>query len=588
MAQPPAKRMKLAVPVGPPAAAAAGEAASPRSRRLRQTLLVVLFMVRVSVRSTVPASVSQIGGMLQRYVDHAFRKCHDMISRKLDTLHSKQDALQGQVYGLHNEMRQLARTIRHAGDDQHSGLEGNLKHAAANIGSNTNTHLCFLNDLKPPIYTGKNITDKNNAPIKVAIFEGDEMITSGPLSKVKVEILVLRGDLSNDGRDDWTEEEFDRLKVPGREGQDQMLGTARLRKGVAELRDVRFREGSCRRKLIMGARVCKSEKTTVRVREALTKPVTVLDRRNKPNEKRHLPRLDDEVYRLEEIAKNGAYHNRLLEKGISTVQDLLKAFNKDPDELRKILNMKQNSWSKMINHARKCFLEDKQELKRYQSVVGNVAFFFNCVHNLVGAAFPHDYVDSKGFNPFQKALVDKWLGRAYKELEGIEPNYVMKGNIPEPISPGNGATGNWPHNVNNPVTEPMFPTPNYGPMIASHDLDVQITQDYQGQKSQPHGQQQILSTSTGYDWQQNAQGTMDSPGLLYQVDIASISEFDIVTMLQDPAGPSTSAHLPQPHELGPAVTPAWTMAAPAQPSFANQEPGPSCPAFPGSGQGNDC
>jgi hypothetical protein len=40
---PPAKRMKLAVPVR----VGGDEAASPRSRRLRQILLVVLFMVRV-------------------------------------------------------------------------------------------------------------------------------------------------------------------------------------------------------------------------------------------------------------------------------------------------------------------------------------------------------------------------------------------------------------------------------------------------------------------------------------------------------------------------------------------------------------
>ena len=43
--QPPAKRMKLA-PVVPTAAGGGGQVASPRWRRLRQTLLVVLFLVR--------------------------------------------------------------------------------------------------------------------------------------------------------------------------------------------------------------------------------------------------------------------------------------------------------------------------------------------------------------------------------------------------------------------------------------------------------------------------------------------------------------------------------------------------------------
>jgi hypothetical protein len=43
--QPPAKRMRLAVPVRVGVGGGAG-ALSPRSRKLRQTLLVVLFLVR--------------------------------------------------------------------------------------------------------------------------------------------------------------------------------------------------------------------------------------------------------------------------------------------------------------------------------------------------------------------------------------------------------------------------------------------------------------------------------------------------------------------------------------------------------------
>lgn len=51
------------------------------------------------------------------------------------------------------------------------------------------------------------------------------------------------------------------------------------------------------------------------------------------NEKSKSPRLDDDVYRIETIARDGVYHKRLQEANIHTVQDFLKALNKDPDEL---------------------------------------------------------------------------------------------------------------------------------------------------------------------------------------------------------------------------------------------------------------
>ena len=54
------------------------------------------------------------------------------------------------------------------------------------------------------------------------------------------------------------------------------------------------------------------------------------------NEKRHLPKLDDPVHRLKEIAKDGIYCKRLEKEKILTVQDFLKALNKDPENLAKV------------------------------------------------------------------------------------------------------------------------------------------------------------------------------------------------------------------------------------------------------------
>lgn len=78
------------------------------------------------------------------------------------------------------------------------------------------------------------------------------------------------------------------------------------------------------------------------------------------NEKRYPPKPNDEVYRLEEIANDGTYHRRLKNAKIYTVEDFLKALNKDADDLRvrvKILGLELlsfytcNIFTAMLNIA---------------------------------------------------------------------------------------------------------------------------------------------------------------------------------------------------------------------------------------------
>ncbi|CAN6356460.1 unnamed protein product [Urochloa humidicola] len=569
--QPPAKRMKVDVPVGV-GGGGGGGAASPTSRRLRQTLLVVLFLVRASARTTVTASISQIGGMLQRYVDRAFHKYHGMISSKLDSF-------QGQLEGLRNEVTQISRlrSTRHA--DQQTRLEANHEHVPAND-SNTNTRLCFMNGLRQRVYTDKDITDDNNAAIKVAVFEGDKMITTGPLSKAKIEILVLRGNFYDKCRDNWTQEEFDKHIMQDKNEKALVLGTAWLNNGEVELKKIRFKEGSNREKFIVGARVSKSKYIQGRIREAIMEPVTVMVGRNEQNEKSYPPRLYDYVYRLEEIARDGAYHKRLQEANICTVEEFLKALNKDSDELCNILQMKKKgkSWLKMTGHARTRILEDRRELKPYQAEDGNVVLFFNCVHDLVGASFCGNYIAFENFDVSQKALVNKLKEQAYNILEFIPSDYVTKGNAPEQISPGGAgpsvvpgqpnsfaenleasqahhgtvASRNWSPSGISVARQPIHPYANYGPI----NTGPLSTYDCLGQRIPPHIQQQISLPPIGPEWQENPQG----------VESHDLSELVSMDMLQGTSGASTSAQpnfgshsLPQPYQMAAATTPAWTM-----------------------------
>lgn len=52
--------------------------------------------------------------------------------------------------------------------------------------------------------------------------------------------------------------------------------------------------------------------------------------------KHHPPKLEDDVWRLEKIGKDGAFHKKLLEVGIKTVQDFLKLSVIDVSKLRKV------------------------------------------------------------------------------------------------------------------------------------------------------------------------------------------------------------------------------------------------------------
>ncbi|RCV18866.1 hypothetical protein SETIT_3G337700v2 [Setaria italica] len=578
--QPPAKRMRLEVPVRD-GVGGGGGVLSPRSLTLRQILLVVLFLVRASARVTVTASVSQIGVTL----DRTLRKYVEVFSSKLDSfqrqvdgklkafqgqVESKLETFHGQIEGLHQEVRQLARLHSNHHPERHTRLEPNQEHAASS-GSNTNIHLRFRNKWKAPIYTDKDITDENKVVIKVEVFEGDKMITTGPLSKAKIEILVLHGSFYKKFHDNWTEEEFDKHTVQGRDGQMLVLGTVQLTNGEVELSQIHFKEGSCRKKFSMAARFCKTEKIAGRVREAIMEPVEVKDRRNESNEKSKSPRLDDAVYRIEAIARDGAYHKRLQEANIHTVQDFLKALNKDSEELYKILKMKKKgkSWSKMTGHARKRVLEDRHELKAYQTEDGTLMLFFNCVHDLVGARFGSRYIACEQFDINHKASVKRLKEHVYNRLEDIPYDYVMKGNAPERISlgtggaagpsvvsvdarqpnsiannleayqdhqvdarqpnsiannleayqgyPGAGAPENCPSDVFNPVTEPID-TYAYGPMYT----DPRNTYDCQGQGIPPPFQEQTTLLSVGPDWQQNAQVPTNSPDLFEEFNLCSI------------------------------------------------------------------
>ncbi|TVU49821.1 hypothetical protein EJB05_01159, partial [Eragrostis curvula] len=405
-----------------------------------RTVLVVLFLIR---RNDGVDSLARIGRVLRAM----WTKMERMEARIQDLSH-KVDKLSRCCATTHNQQRPWQGANQEGDSAEAKGLA-----AVEGEGETTSIRLRFLSDgMKSPIYHDDEIKSQSDTSIKIGIFNGDKMIKSGPLSKLKIEVLALEGSFPYSAKDSWTANEFNEHRAGGREGKGDVLvgeGTAAsLINGECVLGSIRFREGSCRARkgmFLVAARVCDGQATRGRVQEAVMNPVIVQDRRNKTNEKSHPPKLNDRVHRLEEIAKDGRYFKRLEDNKICTVEDFLKALNKDPDNLAKVnlanifmyilkINKEHKPWKRMIAHARQCCLKGKHKLKSYTCTEKNVKLFFNCVHCLVGAAFfGGHYTPSDKFDPAQQALVDELKKGAYAALDVLPEDHVMIDNCHSPI-----------------------------------------------------------------------------------------------------------------------------------------------------------
>jgi len=77
--------------------------------------------------------------------------------------------------------------------------------------------------------------------------------------------------------------------------------------------------------------------------------------------KHYPPLLGDDVWRLEKIGKEGAFHRKLAQKGVRTVQEFLQMLTVKPDMLRMIMGdgMTDRMWEATTKHARQCDAGDK-------------------------------------------------------------------------------------------------------------------------------------------------------------------------------------------------------------------------------------
>lgn len=287
--------------------------------------------------------------------------------------------------------------------------------------------LKFLDVISPPVFTGTRIEGEESS-LKVALVDAHtgQVISSGPESCAKVEIVVLEGDFDGDDGDNWTADEFKNNIVREREGKKPLLaGDAflYLKEGIGWVSDISFTDNSSwtrSRKFRLGARLADSFEG-ISVQEAKTESFIVRDHRGELYKKHHPPSLSDEVWRLEKIGKEGAFHRRLSRERVNTVKDFLTLLYLDPTRLRNVLGtgMSTKMWEVTVEHARTCLLDKKVYLYYSSGSVQKTGVVFNIVGQVVGLLPECQFVSADKLSETQKDDARNLVICAFRHWEEV-------------------------------------------------------------------------------------------------------------------------------------------------------------------------
>ncbi|KAI4343782.1 hypothetical protein L6164_011091 [Bauhinia variegata] len=300
--------------------------------------------------------------------------------------------------------------------------------------------LQFESSISLPVFTGARIEAEDCANLKIGLVDSitGQIVSSGPESSAKVEIVVLEGDFDSDESDIWKPEDFRSNIVKEREGKKALLSgdvILYLKDGIGTVSEISFTDNSSwtrSRKFRLGARVL-DVFDGIRIREAKTESFIVRDHRGELYKKHHPPNLFDEVWRLEKIGKEGAFHKRLSRERIHTVKDFLILLNLDPAKLRSILGtgMSTKMWEVTVEHARTCVLDSRRHLYFPPQSEPKTGVVFNAVGQVTGLLSECQYVPVDKLSETEKVDAQNLVFSAFKQLEGVvsyeDENSLMDG-----------------------------------------------------------------------------------------------------------------------------------------------------------------
>ncbi|GKV00494.1 hypothetical protein SLEP1_g13170 [Rubroshorea leprosula] len=288
--------------------------------------------------------------------------------------------------------------------------------------------LQFRSRLSLPLFTGGKVEGEQGAAIHIVLVDAntEHVVTTGAEASAKLDVVVLEGDFNNEDDEEWTQEEFESHVVKEREGKRPLLTgdlQVTLKEGVGTLGDLTFTDNSSwirSRKFRLGLEVASGFCEGIRIREAKTEAFTVKDHRGELYKKHYPPALNDDVWRLEKIGKDGSFHKRLNDASIYTVEDFLRLVVRDSQKLRNILGsgMSNKMWDALLEHARTCVLSGKLYVY-YPDVSRNVGVVFNNIYQLNGLITGEQYMPADSLADDQKLYVDTLVKKAYDNWDQV-------------------------------------------------------------------------------------------------------------------------------------------------------------------------
>ncbi|KAG0465274.1 hypothetical protein HPP92_019438 [Vanilla planifolia] len=355
-----------------------------------------------------------------------------------------------------------------------------------------NLKLQFVNKLCLPVFTGTRIEGEDSSGLNIALVDGltGEAITSGPESSMKVEIVVLEGDFEGNEEGNWTVEDFNSNIVKEREGKRSLLAGdvfVDLSNGIGMVGELSFSDNSSwtrSRKFRLGARAVDGYLNGIRVREARTEAFMVKDHRGELYKKHYPPLLCDEVWRLEKIGKDGAFHKRLSSEKVNTVKDFLTFLVTDAARLRNILGsgMSSKMWEITVEHARTCILTNQMHLY-YPEGQQKTGVVFNVVGEVMGVLTNHQFISINDLSDAQKVEAKMLVKEAIQNREKLMA-FDMEGFDGAPLQAFQGSIApeshTIPEGIGNYYSSPMKTSEGFSfgypglpsPDIFARDVDA--------------------------------------------------------------------------------------------------------------------
>ncbi|KAI9098992.1 hypothetical protein K1719_024759 [Acacia pycnantha] len=482
------------------------------------------------IASRKEGDYSRLEAMVRRVVGEMFASAQHQSPRK-----------EGDYSHLEAMVRRVVREERPPTLQGHRhlcpGCEETL-HQAETSGSRA-LRLCFTNRLPEKIFTDTRITSEDAAPIGIVLRDARSqncIVREGPLSRSRIMMYALKDEFGSNGSEDWSEVEFNVNILTRRKNKGELLSgkslIITLENGEGFVPDIHFTDNSSwtrSRKFRLGAKAVENE---ANIREGRSEAFVVMDRRGKLYEKHDRPSLEDEIWRLKKIAKNGEIHKRLSLYKVKTVRDLLRLYVMNPPSfLENMGKVAKKSWETIIEHARSCEIDDSERyVYQYLTTAQQpMRLIFNSIYELVEVGF-----DGRSYRPLElptseeKRVVEIAKRNAYDNVEtwsiyGSTNTFADAGQPSRPALLGELILEDEQEGTDQMATPQVGIAPNGGP---PQQVDLPATQ--QGQ---------------WLDW-----GLLGDNELHYSP--SSFLDEDFQLFLHSDAPPSTSAGHKSKKELG--------------------------------------